>query len=225
MKIKRNHLLVAVGLALFSQTVIANVISKKPDLGDYWNPLSSTETYIYANSFVANSSGLVTDLGIWLKGGSSDIVLQIYSSLGSNFDNGPDSLTVLATTSVLSNLFFPSLTYIDIPIFSSSYLTEGNTYWFAVSTLGLSGSGSFYVGGHTQNSEGIADSGTFWYSNDYTGVYFEGQKFTTEMGFTVNINTTNVPEVSSLALLASGLAMFAVSRERKLSWISSSINV
>jgi hypothetical protein len=86
-------------------------------------------------------------------------------------------------------------------------LVADATYWFAASTVGLGGTGEFNVGGHTQNSGGIVDNGTFWYSNDSTGIDFDGQALTPEMAFTVNISSASVevPEPEALVLLALGL--------------------
>jgi hypothetical protein len=195
----------------------AGVITKTPDLGNYWSPLSANGgTYIYANSFVADSSGNVTGLGTWLNRGGSDLVFQIFGSIGDNPAQGPDSSNLLATSSILSGLYFESLTYVNGgPVTSFANLIAGNTYWFAASTVGQNGSGAFTVGGHTQNSEGIVDNGTFWYSNDNTGRYFDGRNRTPEMAFSVTISENSVPEPASLALLGLGLFGFAMARQRK----------
>jgi len=196
---------------LFAGSANAGLITKSPDLGDYWGSLSSSGTYIYANSFVADSNGTATDLGLWLNGNSSDFVLQIF---GSSLSNAPDSSNILATTSVISGLNFSSLTYFEQSTLSGAIdLVANETYWFAASTVGLGGAGSFNVGGHTQNSQGIVDNGTFWYSNDSTGVTFDGISLTPEMAFTVNIDPVSLPAPSAIALL--GLGLFGIGFFRK----------
>ncbi|HVK56389.1 MAG TPA: hypothetical protein VM532_15355, partial [Burkholderiales bacterium] len=78
---KKIKCLLAGSLIFLSSTsTFAGVITKAPDLGDYWQPLSSNGTYIYANSFVAPNSGIVSELGLWLNGGSSSLKFQIYGS-------------------------------------------------------------------------------------------------------------------------------------------------
>lgn len=90
---------------------------------------------------------------------------------------------------------------------SSSSLVAGNTYWFAASTVGLNGTGFFTVGAHTQNSGGINDSGTFWYSNSPAGLTFDGQNRTPEMAFTVTEGAAAVPEPATWALMLLGFGM------------------
>ncbi|WP_218353832.1 PEP-CTERM sorting domain-containing protein [Alteromonas lipotrueiana] len=205
-------------VCFFAASANAGLITKSPDLGDFWNPLSSSGTYIYANSFVADSNGIATDLGVWLNGGSSDFVLQVFSSLGGDLNNGPDSSSILASTSVISGLSFPSLTYFEQSTIAGAIdLIANETYWFGASTVGLGGSGPFNVGAHTQNSGGIIDNGTFWYSNDPTGTNFDGRSLTPEMAFTVNIASVHVPEPSTIAILGLGLAGIGFSRKKKVS--------
>ena len=71
-------------------------------------------------------------------------------------------------------------------------LTPGTLYWFAATTVGLPGSGSYAVGGHTQNSQ-QNDNCTFWYSNDPNGVNFDGQNLTPEMAFSLTVDDVPVP--------------------------------
>jgi len=220
MKIKK-FLSTFAALALIATSASAAIVTKSPDLGNNWSPLSNSGTYIYANSFVAPTSGSVTGLGTWLNSrGSqgSDLVFQIFGSIGGNSSNGPDSATVYATSGVLTGLTLNSLTFVDGgPITSLLSLLAGQTYWFAASTVNLEGGGSGYnVGGHTQNSGGIVDGGTFWYSNDPSGVNFDGRGFVPEMAFSVTIgDNQQVPEPGSLALLSIALLGAVAAKSRK----------
>ena len=217
MKGKRSFGSVLAAIAVFVACIaignpaFAGIIEKSPDIGPYWNPLSSNGTYIYANSFVAADNGVVTNLGIWLNEGSPDFRLQVYNSLSGNAANGPDSTSVIATTGVLSGLSFSTLSFFDAAVVpGATPLVAGTTYWFAASTVGLGGNGRFYVGGHTQNSGGIVDNGTFWYSNDSNGSYFDGQGLTPEMAFRV----TTVPVPATMLLFGPALAGLAAIRRR-----------
>lgn len=221
MRIKEKPTLILglICLLLWSSSTFAAVVEKAPDIGDYWFPLShNTGTYVYANSFVAPEDGTASDLGLWLNGGSPDLVFQIYGSVGDNPANGPDTTAVLATTAVLSGLSFDSLTYHESAVLGGSTpLTGSNTYWFGARTVGLGDSGYFNVGGHTQNSGGIVDNGTFWYSNDPAGINFDGQNNTPEMAFKVTYTPggpSPVPVPSSCLLLVSGIVGLAGVRKK-----------
>lgn len=202
-------------VAALAGTALAGDITKPPDLGPWWQPLDpDTGTFIYANSFVADETGRVDNLGMWLmqagNGAGGLIAFEVYASIGGNPAFGPDSQNVLASTGLLdigggtANLDF----YNAAPI-SSATLNAGDTYWFGANVIGGgSNVGSYQVGGHTQNSV-FQDNGTFWFSNDPNGVIFGGQGLTPEMAFSVNI----IPAPSSLALL--GLGGLVATRRRR----------
>lgn len=203
-------------LASVAGSALAGDIVKGPDIGPFWQPLDSdTGTYIYANSFVADETGVVDDLGTWLlalggAGTGSQIAFEVYDSIGGNPANGPDSTNVLASTGLINigggtgTLDF----YNAAPNFSA-VLNSGQTYWFGANVIGGGQNVEPYqVGGHTQNSV-YNDNGTFWFSNDPTGVFFDGQNFTPEMAFSVSI----VPAPAGLALLGMG-GLLAARRRR-----------
>ncbi len=91
MHISLKTIATAVALASACLAASAGVITKTPDLGNYWNPLGDNGTQVYANSFVADETGSVTELGLWLSGGASDLRFQIFGSAGGVVGNGPDS--------------------------------------------------------------------------------------------------------------------------------------
>jgi len=210
--------LVLLGVAALAGQAEAITITKLPDVGAYWHPLGATEgTYVYANSFVAPENGLVTSLGLWLTTENDgtppgpDVVFQVLASKAGDPSQGPDTTSVFAASAIQSGLGVTALALYTAPTLAGGVpLVAGTTYWFAASTVGLSGSGEFQVGGHTQNSGGIVDNGTFWYSNDPAGIDFDGTALTPEMAFTV----TTVPEPASLALLGAGLVGLVVRRRR-----------
>lgn len=206
--------LLAIMLLATSSATMADDIVKAPDLGAYYSPLSSSGSFTYANSFVAPDSGAVSGLGVWLRGGASDLQYKVFGSIGGNSSLGPDSSNVLASTGVLPGQLYNDLTFVGITSgIASSMLVAGQTYWFAATTVGLGGSGEYTAGGHTQNSGGIVDNGTFWYSNDPTGAVFAGTNFTPEMAFSVSV----VPEPSRTATLALGLGLVGLLATRRRS--------
>lgn len=196
----RNLALGALTLGL-SSSLLAVEITKTPDLGAFWNPLSPGGTYVYANSFVAPVTGTVTSLGLWMntmiEDASTAVTLQVW---GGTILDGPDYAQVLASTAGVSGMSGPLALYTANTI-SSSVLTAGQTYWFAATAVGASGSGRYQVGAHTPNSVYL-DNGTFWYSNDPAGHNFDGQSLVPEMAFKVVMGEGNaVPDGGATALL------------------------
>ncbi|WP_317203360.1 PEP-CTERM sorting domain-containing protein [Janthinobacterium sp.] len=201
-------------LLAVSTLASAATVVKAPDLGNYWSPLSSSGTYTYANSFVAPVTGTITELGAWLSGGSSNLQYKVFGSIGGNASLGPDANALFASTNVMPGMSLGSLTFIDATSgISGGTVIAGTTYWFAATTVGLGGSGSYNVGGHTQNSGLIVDNGTFWYSNDPSGVNFDGQRLPPEMAFSVSVAAVPEPETYGMLLAGLGLLGFVLRRK------------
>ncbi len=198
-------LAVVLGLAV-APAMAQTLIEKAPDLGPFWQPLNpNTGSYVYADCFVAPAGPDVMPdaLGSWLldltaaggsapketsttgeaapTGGAPTIRFEIWGDAG-----GPNAADILATTGSLSPA--PAgLDFISGPVMGApTNLTPGNLYWFIATVVGESGAGSYQTGGHTQNST-YNDNCTFWFSNDPAGINFDGQNFTPEMAFSVNL--------------------------------------
>ncbi|MES2090412.1 MAG: PEP-CTERM sorting domain-containing protein [Pseudomonadota bacterium] len=213
---KKLFSMAAVAIAAMSMigTVSAATLTKAPDMGNYWAPLGNgSATKIYANSFVAPITGNVTELGLWLNQGPSDLTFQIYDSFAGDASFGPDSTAALVSSAVIPGQMFSSLTYVSATPAIGTTLTAGHTYWFAASAVGQATGTHYNVGGHTQNSGGIVDNGTFWYSNAADGVYFDGTRYTPEMAFQVTMAA--VPEPASIALLLAGVAVVVGTAARR----------
>ncbi len=226
---KKTLLSLILASAAFATGASGVTITKAPDLGSYWQPLQPNGgTYVYANSFVATETGVVTNLGAWLNAlnvdATTEVVYHVLGSIGGLISSGPDMANILATSSAVSNVS-SGLALYDASILSSAQLTSGSTYWFAASVLGSTGNGVFQVGGHTRNSGGIIDNGSFWFSNDASGIYFDGRSYVPEMAFTVTIEagngqqvppSHNVPDAgSSLAMLAVGVGAIGLLKRRR----------
>jgi hypothetical protein len=185
-------------------------IVKKPDLGNFWFPIDPNNgTYVYADSFVPDHDCTVTDLGMWLDdlgSGGSKIRFEVWGDTGGF---GPDASNVLSSTGSVSPATNAGLAYNQYSA-SPANLIGGNTYWFAATVVGEKGPGFWQTGGHTQNSDGIIDNGTFWYSNDPSGISFDGQNLTPEIAYAV---FCKVPTPGSAALL--GLGGLIVTRRRR----------
>lgn len=164
-------------------------LTKQPDAGPGWFPLSPTGTYVYANSFVSIGSGTPTTLGMWLmlySGTSASIRFEVWG------DNGglPDPSNVLATTGSIVPAVNSTLQYFSAPVLpGASSLVNGVKYWYVGTCVGESGDGRFQTGGHTQNST-YNDNGVLDYSNDPNGINFDGLNRTPEIAFSVTIDDT-----------------------------------
>ena len=110
-------MVVFVLLLLCAGTVSATTLTKPPDIGSFWHPLSSNGTYVYANSFLSIDNGEVTDLGMWLReyfAGTHEVKFQVLGSVGNNVSNGPDTSNVLASTGILNPAVDNSLNFFHL---------------------------------------------------------------------------------------------------------------
>lgn len=176
--------LLLAGTSAFAQLII----SKPADLGPYWQSLSPTGTYVYADSFVNSGPDAAPSvLGTWLLelvAPAPPIRFEVWAEAPGG---GPDASAVLATTGTLTPPATGTLTFFPAPVIGTpSTLTSGTRYWFVATCVGEVGTGRYQTGGHTQNSV-ISDNGTFWYSNDAAGVNFDGRNLTPEMAFEVTL--------------------------------------
>lgn len=195
-----------VGLfALGSAAQADFVLDKTPDQGAYWHPLGGPggPTYVYTNSFVYTgpSGGLLDTVGVYLlnqgDGPGTMFRYQVYADNG----NAPDPTHVLGVSNLMQD-GNTSLHLKTASILTPFALTTGTRYWIAASTVGQTDDGGYQVGGHTQNSI-YHDNGTFWYSNDPTGMSFVGQAQTPEMAIYAHVSA--VPEPSTVVLVGLGL--------------------
>jgi len=186
----------SVAIALLAGSVQAQtVLTKSPDLGPFWNPLNPvTGTWVYADCFIAPAGVDIWphNLGTWLNQTPPPPTIR-FEIWGDTGGSGPNAANVLATTGSIS----PNPTGLELisaPVQAGAQsLVPGTLYWFAATVVGESGTGSYQVGGHTQNSGGIIDNCTFWFSNDPGGIVFDGQNLTPEMAFTVTLDDVPVP--------------------------------
>ena len=179
-------------------------LQKDPDQGAFWNPLGPDGSYVYANTFVPCNDGQVSELGTWLlsvngAGAGPDIRFEVWGALDGDPANGPDASHVIASTGSLDIGGTDTLDFYSAPTVYSGTLSSGETYFFVATCVGEAGAPNDYqVGGHTQNSGGIIDNGTFWYSNDPLGIAFDGQGLTPEMAFKVTQGSVPGGKLSSV---------------------------
>jgi len=204
--------LTLVGVATTSS---AQAIFKPPDLGPFWEPLNANGgSYVYADSFIAPAvNGPPSRLGVWLVSQGlpgSTLRLEIWGELGGG---GPDPGNVLASTGSIGPFSPAALTLFEAPIATSSGpLTPGTRYFFVATVVGeVAGEGPYQVGGHTQNSV-HPDNGTFWASNDPTGVAFSAQNATPEMAYSIRFPPMPAPALGSTAMIALVILLVAVAR-------------
>jgi hypothetical protein len=201
--------LLLAGSSAFAQLVI----SKPPDLGPQWQPLSPNGTYVYSDSFVnSGPDASPTVLGMWLLENTAPAPPVRFEVWAEAVGGGPDAGAVLATTGTLSPAGTGALNFFSAPVIGTpSVLSSGTRYWFVATCVGETGSGVYTVGGHTQNSV-ISDNGTFWYSNDSAGVNFDGQNLTPEMAFEVTLGPAGAEAIPTAGHLGIALliAMIAL---------------
>jgi PEP-CTERM motif len=210
--------LLAVCSAANGETIIVN---KQPDLGPYWHPLDGTPngTYVYADSFVySGPTGMsMTTVGAYMlnQGGGPGTPFQFEVLADSG--NSPNPNAVLASTGFAQD-GNTSLALFTNTLTSPLSLVTGTEYWIALSTVGQPSQGSYRMGGHTQNSGGYNDNGTFWYSNDPAGQSFDGRALTPEMAIYAEGVMSSVPEPSAFVLASiGGIGMLIAVRRRSRS--------
>lgn len=188
------------------------VVSKPPDLGPYWAPLSPAGTQVYANSFVnPGPDAAPAVLGMWLLENSAPAPAVRFEVWAEAPGGGPDASAVLATTGTLTLPATATLSFFSAPVTGvPTTLTAGTRYFFVATCVGQPGTGSFRVGGHTQNSV-VSDNGTFWYANDPAGVSFDGRALTPEMAIEVTLGQAGaaIPAAGPLGI-AVLIAMIAL---------------
>jgi hypothetical protein len=191
------------------------VVDKTPDIGAFWQPLSAPTagTEVYTNSFIftGNTGDAATVAGTYMRSLSGGVPTTFQFLLLADNANSPSN-SILAS-SAFTSTGSANLTLVTGAL-SANSLVNGTRYWIALSTWGGDGaSGSYQVGGHTQNSI-YNDNGTFWYSNADTGFGgpYDGQRLTPEMAIYVEAGV--VPEPATMAALGMG-ALALIRRKRK----------
>ncbi|HRQ73688.1 MAG TPA: PEP-CTERM sorting domain-containing protein [Phycisphaerales bacterium] len=197
-------------LAGLATSAAATSIVKPPDIGPWWHPIDGDNgTYVYASDFVLTGTDTKVDrMGTWLSliwGGTQNIRFEVWGDTGGF---GPNPNDVLASTGSIHPAVGVNLDYHEAPAAFSANLVPGSRYWFIATVVSEGGGGGYQTGGHTQNSV-YNDNGTFWYSNDPAGMFFDGQNLTPQMAFAVHM----VPAPGALALM--GLGGLVAARRRR----------
>ena len=116
---------------------MADTITKAPDVGPFWVPLSSSGTYVYADSFVAPTTGTVSSLGNWLLdldgANTQEVIFDVVGTAG----GAPDMSNIIATTGVLDLSLTTTLDFYSASTSSSGTLTAGQTYFLAAHVSGV----------------------------------------------------------------------------------------
>jgi hypothetical protein len=188
-------------------------ITKDPDIGDYWHPLGAApnQTPLYMDTFVAPTSGSynLTSIGIWLDStntAGAELTFKLFDSL----NNGTPNTSAILTTSAAQTFVTTGLTLETLAV-TPFALTAGHMYFVGASSTG-NGNGWYYVGGHTQNSEGINDNGAFWYTNDPAQLSGLSGALTPEMAYQVKLQS--VPEPVSMIALGTGIVALLRKRSK-----------
>ena len=171
----------------------ADTIVNELEAGPNWAPLGQG-TQIYANSFVADKDGIVTDLSMWLEGAGPSVKFQIWGSLGGDPVDGPDAADVVAETATFSGLDFTGTMqeHGGVVLAGSTPLDAGVTYWFVARTVGAHAGKAFTVGYHELNTDEY-----FLYSTNDGGQFKTGSPLTRGMAFKVTYTPIPEPDTAS----------------------------
>jgi len=181
------------------------IVNNAPDLGSFWNPLSGGGTYVYTNSFVySGPTGVLMDtVGVYLRNITNNAGSAFRFEVYADNSGAPDPTNVLGVTAYqqVSNT---TLALVTDSLLNPIPLVNGATYWIAASAVGQADQGDYQVGGFS------GGGGSFWYSNDPTGLTFDGRNLQPQMAIFASGSpaAAAVPEPTSLALFG-GAALAA----------------
>jgi len=165
------------GALILSSNLFADLIIEKDPNDGLYAGLGGGVSSIYADSFIfTGTTGTTLDtLGVWLLGGADTSTLD-FELMADTGSDAPDPTNILTSSGAVS-FNVTSLT-LETETVTPVSLTNGVEYWVAIAVV--SPDGAYSLAQHTQNTEGIDDDGTFWYSNDPTEQTF-ARSFATEM--------------------------------------------